>query len=130
MKYILALLAFVTNFAFSEWHEIVNNEFRALGDSKIFFSEIINKPNGNFYVEILFDYPTAQLNQYDLYYFSEITRNEYDCLNSKFRQISFTWYELSMGTGDILSEDDDAYQWKKSTITIIDSFLFKNVCTR
>ena len=60
----------------------------------------------------LLDFKTVQSRPYGLPYWSQKTKQEYDCTEARERTLEFHHYSENMGNGDVTHTDSEPGDWK------------------
>jgi hypothetical protein len=75
----------------------------------------------------ILDYKTFQ-RMVEVGYFSQKSRNEYDCAGNRMRGLHTALHAEHMGAGAVIYEDDSAHEWESVSPGSVQEALLKAAC--
>ena len=126
-KITLLWVLFLVHFgAFAQWIQQGSNS-----EVTVYINpEGIIKSNGMIRVWYLFDYKTPKISPIKFPYSSSRELLEFDCQLQTLRNLTFTWFEGSMGQGDVLRNYTKPSELQNVAPDTFESWLLKNACSK
>ena len=127
-NYLLLILLSISTLVYGEWSQVSFND-----DTTMYIDpQTIKKTGDLVQVSQMMNFPTGSKSpDGKVSYKSSITTEEYDCKKGLSRSLSFKWFSDIKGTGKVVYEDKNTYDFSKFTKLVEGSLLNsvrKKVC--
>ena len=123
----LLIIFFSPSFVYGDWSRVTFND-----ETTMFIdSQTIKRKGDLVQVTQLMNFPLGSKSPDNkLSYKSSITTEEYDCKKGLSRTLSFRWYSDVKGTGKMVYEDKNTYEFEKLVDGSLLNSVRKKVCEK